>query len=138
VQKKTNYNLTKLLERAESDEAIDSSDIFAICELLENNNPSHIAAFLFPIFLQCPLIKKDLCISGTFSIAQATELYSEALAKSIAKENVLEDEFRRQIEEFSIMLHMKGTPMSHMSSIRAAAKKGVSSGFVYSAVYDGH
>ena len=50
---------------------------------IENSNPSHVAAFLYPIFLNCPFLKKDLALSGTYSISKCSNLYRSLLKNSL-------------------------------------------------------
>lgn len=133
-----NYILSKLLERAEKNECVSESDLFLVSELIENNNPSHIGAFLFPLFLGCPLVKQDLCSAGSFSIAQASALFKEILIYSNQQNNVDSDDLHNRVSEFILLLNQKGTPLSHMNKPREAARKGITGGFIYAGVYDGN
>jgi hypothetical protein len=135
-RKQMNYILSKLLTKADEDQPMSEYDLFLISELIENNNPSHIAAFLFPVFLGCPLVKQDLCSAGSFSIAQASSLFKEMLTLSSINTALDKDDIMRRVDEFVAVLNQKGTPLSHMSKSKEAAIKGITGGFVYASVYD--
>ena len=85
-----------------------------IYELIENHNSTHVAAFIYPIYLHCPFIKNDLAISGSYSIGQLSNLYRECLLLSLnegsdnnlALINKLSDEYNENLVE-------KGNPFAY-------------------------
>jgi|LakMenEpi03Aug12_release.lakeMendotaPanAssembly.Ray.scaffolds.fasta_scaffold136658_3 hypothetical protein len=134
-RKKRNHILESLADAANPGEALPYHKLYLLSEIIENSNSSHVCAFLFPLFLQCPLVKKDICLAGSFSIAQAALLLREALESSM-RENSPAVDIEEYLEEYSTALSLNGTPLSHASMPRMAALKGVTSGFVYSDIYD--
>ena len=124
------HSLTKILEAQAERLHLADLVIFAIGELIENSNPSHMAAFLYPYFLECPLVKHDLCVGGTFSIGQATCLFKEILESSLGATSRAEI-IKNYLEEFKQVIHAKGVPMGYSNKPRESAQKGISSGFVY-------
>lgn len=129
-RKERNSILEPLAEAAWRGEPLPYQNLYLISELIENSNPSHVGAFLFPFYLKCPFVKKDLCLAGSFSIAQAALLFREALESS-AKNSNLAIDINAHAEEYNIALYLKGTPMSHEST------PGATTGFIYSDIYDG-
>lgn len=131
------YCLYQILERGDRDEPLVGWVLYCLAEVIENNNPSHVAAFLYPFYLHCPLVKQDLCVAGSFSLAQAISLYKEALEDSSANgEEVIDAE--AYANEYARVLYAKGTPMSFVNKPRESALKGITGGFVYAATYDGN
>ena len=136
-RRKTGYSLEQLLRRADKGETVAFWELDWLADLIEANNPSHVAAFLFPIYLGCPLVKQDLCMAGSFTIAQAISLFREALERSAAgsDEPINID---AHVQEYADMLYRRGTPMSYVDRPLESALKGITGGFVYAATYDGN
>jgi hypothetical protein len=131
------YSLHQILKRGDQEEPLPGWVLYCLVEIIENNNPSHVAAFLYPVYLHCPLVKQDLCVAGSFSLAQAISLYREALLDSSAncEETIEVDAYAN---EYARVLYAKGTPMSFVNKPRESAVKGITGGFVYGPVYDGN
>ena len=124
------YSLRCILDHKDKELRISNLDLYRVAELIENSNPSHMAAFLYPLYLRCPLVKNDLCSAGTYSLAQAASLLSKALNNSV---NTNDDakQARLILEEFIQVINSKGTPRSYINNTRNASIKGITSGFVY-------
>lgn len=133
---KVGYSLNVILETCRLVLRLSDSQAYCIADLIENSNPSHVAAFLYPFFLDCPLVKKDLCIAGCYSIGQAICLYQEVLEAS-TRQSSRHIDIAPFLEEFRQLIYAKGVPMHYASRTREAAIKGISSGFVYSSSYNG-
>ena len=136
-RRKTGYSLEQLLRRADKGEIVAFWELDWLADLIEANNPSHVAAFLFPIYLGCPLVKQDLCMAGSFTIAQAISLFREALERSAAGSDEPID-INAHVQEYADMLYRRGTPMSYIDRPLESALKGITGGFVYAATYDGN
>ena len=124
------YSLTSILAREDISKRISAAFLYSIAELIEGSNPSHMAAFLYPMYLQCPLVKNDICSAGTYSLAQAATLLGKVLDSS-ANADVTSNERRLILEDFIRLTGSKGTPRSYAKRAREAAIKGITSGFVY-------
>lgn len=129
-RRKTSYTLDKLLHHAEAGEMLAFWELDCLADLIEVNNPSHVAAFLYPIFLGCPMVKQDLCMAGTYTFAQAISLFREAVERSAAGSDEPID-IDAHVQEYSDLLYKRGTPMSYLGSARISALKGITSGFTY-------
>jgi hypothetical protein len=127
------YSLDQLMAKREKNEALSRLDMFSISDLLESGNPSHIAAFLYPYFLQCPFVKHDLATAGSFTMAQAITLFKEALIKSMGQDQM--DDVNRLTNEFRDLVYSRGIPLSYSNLRREAALKGITGGFVYPSTY---
>jgi hypothetical protein len=127
------YSLNQLMTKREKDEALSRLDMFSISDLLESGNPSHIAAFLYPYFLQCPFVKHDLATAGSYTMAQAITLFKEALIKSMGQDQM--DDVNRLTSEFRDLVYSRGIPLSYSNLRREAALKGITGGFVYPSTY---
>jgi Rhamnan synthesis protein F len=136
-RRKTGYSLEQLLRRADKGETLAFWELDWLADLIEANNPSHVAAFLYPIYLGCPLVKQDLCMAGSFTIAQAISLFREALERSAQASDEAID-IGAHVQEYADMLYRRGTPMSYIDRPWESALKGVTGGFVYAATYDGN
>jgi hypothetical protein len=137
LKRKKFHYLLETIFQADSQGAVPSGlKINLLSKLIEKNNPSHVASFLYPLYLSCPFIKKDLCSAGCFSIAQAVLLFRESLESSCLQANEIID-IDSYVAEYSTYLHLKGTPLSNMKSLREAAQRGVTPGFIYSDIFDG-
>ena len=99
---------------------------FALLQIIENSNPSHVAAFLYPIFLNCPFLKKDLALSGTYSISKCSKLYRSLLQNSLnlSQENGKEL-FNTLASEYDLLLLKKGTPNSNKNKKYEYFKQGL-------------
>jgi len=129
-QKQTvNYALDQLTAAAQKNASLDVLCEHYLCELIEQSNPSHVAAFLYPFVLRCPLIKHDLCFAGSFSIGKAISLFQEALF--LAQVNPIEREARTN--EFRQLINAKGIPIDYQNKPIPRALKGVTNGFEYTA-----
>jgi hypothetical protein len=124
------YSLRCILEHKDKELRISKLDLYRVAELIENSNPSHMAAFLYPLYLRCPLVKNDLCSAGTYSLAQAVSLLSKALNNSVNTDDDAK-QARLILEEYIQVINSKGTPRSYISNTRNASIKGITSGFVY-------
>lgn len=136
-RRKVGYSLDQILSKGDVDGPLASWMLFCLAEVIENNNPSHVAAFLYPLYLECPLVKQDLCVAGSFTIAQAISLFREALEISAAN-SVPAIDVQAHVKEYADVLYAKGTPLSYINKPRESALKGITGGFVYSATYDGN
>ena len=118
-----NKLLKGVIKKISNPELLESDDIFfkniheykefqfSLSQLIENSNPSHVAAFLYPIFLDCPFIKKDLALSGTYSIGKCSELYRACLKYSLnLSQEKSKDLFNLLASEYDLLLSKKGTP----------------------------
>ncbi|MCP9860314.1 MULTISPECIES: rhamnan synthesis F family protein [unclassified Cyanobium] len=130
------YSLGQLLESVSKGKPLTTFQAFTIADLIENSNPSHIAAFLYPFFLHCPLVKHDLCIAGSFTIGQAVNLFKELLEYSATSPET-GIQIQPFLEEFKQLIYAKGVPMSYSGKTREAAIRGITNGFVYPFTYDG-
>jgi Rhamnan synthesis protein F len=123
------YPLAQLTDAALNRKCLDPLLEHYLSELIELSNPSHVAAFLFPIYLKCPLIKHDICFAGSYSVGKALLLFDEVLCKAgleAADRNIRNQEFRRLIQ-------MKGIPSDYSYKPVERALKGVTDGFQYTA-----
>ena len=129
-KKGVNYALDQLTAAAQKNVRLDVLCEHYLCELIELSNPSHVAAFLYPFFLKCPLIKHDLCFAGSFSIGKAISLFQEALHLS----QVSPAERGARTDEFRQLINSKGIPIDYQHKPISRALKGVVNGFEYTAV----
>ena len=125
-----NPALATLLDASRGGRALSASEVYCLADLIENNNPSHVAAFLYPLYLFCPFVKKDLCFAGSFPLAQAINLYQEALEQSLGpdKDPELYDGL---LQEYATMLREKNIPLAYRTDRVAAMRKGLKVGFFY-------
>jgi hypothetical protein len=130
------YSLSQLLDGINTGKPLSSFQVYNLADLIENSNPSHMAAFLYPFFLNCPLVKHDLCIAGSFTIGQAINLFKQLLEYSV-RPSESGTEIQSLLEEFKQLIYAKGVPMSYSGKTREAAIKGISNGFVYPSTYSG-
>jgi hypothetical protein len=128
-------SLRNLIDSINTRKKISTLTIYCIAELIESSNPSHMAAFLYPIFLRCPLVKNDICSAGTYSLAQASSLVRKVLEYS-ADTIYTRNQASVILEEFKQLIVSKGTPRSYANKPRDAAIKGITSGFVYPKAFD--
>ena len=102
---------------------------------IENNNPSHVAGFLYPLFLKCPFIKKDLTPQGSFGMGQALVLYQKCLSNSMDLSNQIEKElFNILSEEYRLLILSKGNPTSFRNNYFGGIKVGINRGFQYDSI----
>lgn len=109
-QNLSRHSLSYLLKEAEANARLDALSLSHLGEMLENIlcNPSHMAAFLYPYLLNCPLVKNDICISGSFSRGMAITLFAGLVNASLSAEASSEEEASVLIKEFESILRLKG------------------------------
>lgn len=130
---KVGYSLQQLLQSSENHGKLTGSQIYSVADLIENGNPSHVAAFLYPKYLRCPFIKHDLCTAGSYTIAQAVSLYKEVLLQSLEIDNLAEAE--EIVNEYRDSIYIRGVPLSYQNRSREAAIAGVTGSFIYPSTY---
>jgi hypothetical protein len=131
--KKIGYSLNQLMIKSDKNERLTRVELYSIPDLIENGNPSHIAAFLYPLYLHCPFVKHDLGIAGSYTMAQAISLFKEALLDSMGKEQM--QEIQALTDEFRDLIYSRGVPLSYDNRLREAASKGITGAFVYPSTY---
>lgn len=128
-----NPALSVLMTAAQQGRSLAAFELASLADLIESNNPTHVAAFLYPLYLGCPLIKKDLCFAGSFTLAQAIHLYRRILAISCADWERQNKGMTNQLgDEYAQILAQKGIPQGYLLSRNEALRKGLKVGFVYS------
>lgn len=137
IKKVPNPALNQLLEARGDRRGLMRSELICVSDLIENSNPTHVAAFLYPYYLSCPLLKRDLCFAGSFTIAQAINLYREMLKISLSHAHESSTEINQLVEEYEEYLYRKGVPLGYANRKITAIMKGLGSGFVYSGTYSG-
>lgn len=125
--KRRPYSLEKMVAAAIDGDSVGELNQHYLAELVEASNPSHVAAFLYPRFLHCPLVKRDLCLAGSFSIGKALQLFREELFLS----GVVEQEIEARVAEFRAAITIKGIPADFRNKPWKRALKGVPDGFTY-------
>ena len=130
---KVGYSLGQLLQKSDQNEKLSRVQLYSLPDLIENGNPSHIAAFLYPIYLNCPFIKHDLCTAGSYTIAQAIGLFQEALERSATDEGP--ELITALVEEYRDLIYSRGVPLSYANRLREATAKGITSGFIYPSTF---
>lgn len=128
-----NPALTTLLEARRESRPLRASELDCLADLIENNNPSHVAAFLYPFYLGCPYVKRDLCFAGSYTLAQAINLYHDALQKSLGSADAVAPLISDLATEYAEALQQKGIPLAYKNNRFAAMRKGLKGGFFYSA-----
>jgi Rhamnan synthesis protein F len=126
-----NPALDVLLHAADQQRSLRPLELASVADLIENNNPTHVAAFLYPLYLFCPFVKKELCFAGSFTLAQAIVLYRKILMTSYGSENQSDPLLIRLCDEYAQALYAKGIPFGYQVSRREALRKGLKTGFVY-------
>lgn len=121
------YGLEQLTEAAQKQKYIDPLLEHYLAELIENSNPTHVAAFLYPMYLKCPLIKHDLCFAGSFGMGKALALFDNVLRLAGLEDHDID--LRHQ--EFRRLIWAKGIPSDYKSKPLERALKGVTQGFIY-------
>lgn len=128
-----NYNRNKFLAELFSEplttSTIQDFQSVYISYLIEMSNPSHVAAFLYPIFLGCPFVKKDLSFAGTFSSSQVIHNFN--LVQSYFSDGSPSYIDKEIGCEYRHIVLKKGIPLAYYSSPYKAHKLGLGSGFVY-------
>jgi len=137
IKEISNPALSQLLAARENRRMLMRSELICVSDLIENSNPTHVAAFLYPSFLYCPLLKRDICFAGSFTIAQAINLYREILNRSVGSNQNSTDIIENLLLEFEEYLYKKGVPLGYANRKIEAMLKGLGSGFVYSGTYSG-
>lgn len=130
-----NPALEVLLHAAQQQRALAASELACVADLIESNNPTHVAAFLYPLYLGCPFVKKDLCFAGSFPLAQAILLYRKMLMVSCGLEAEQGPLIARLVDEYAQILYQKGTPLGYQFARAEALRKGLKVGFVYSPTF---
>jgi hypothetical protein len=137
IKKIPNPALNQLLEARGNRQELMRSELICISDLIENSNPTHVAAFLYPYYLSCPLLKRDICFAGTYTIAQAINLYRDMLVTSLSLAEEKSTAIDQLVEEYEEYLYKKGVPLGYANRKITAIMKGLGSGFVYSGTYSG-
>ena len=133
-RRKIGYSLQQLMLQSDQHGRLTGAQIFCISDLIENGNPSHIAAFLYPFYLQCPFVKHDLCTAGSYTMAQAICLFREAVRDSVGAEKT--EDIENLVDEFKDLMYTRGVPLSYDNRPREAAIKGITGTFVYPSTYE--
>ncbi|KEF41073.1 MAG: hypothetical protein ER33_13440 [Cyanobium sp. CACIAM 14] len=133
-RRKIGYSLNQLMLKSDKHERLSRVELYSIPDLIENGNPSHIAAFLYPYYLCCPFVKHDLGTAGSYTMAQAISLFREALVRSLGVEQ--EEAIRSLTDEFRDLIYARGVPLSYDNRLREAALKGITGAFVYPSTYE--
>jgi hypothetical protein len=131
--KKIGYSLNQLMAKSDKNEHLSRVELYSIPDLIENGNPSHIAAFLYPFYLHCPFVKHDLGTAGSYTMAQAISLFKEALVDSMGEER--QQEIKALADEYRDLIYARGVPLSYNNRLREAALKGITGAFVYPSTY---
>jgi hypothetical protein len=131
--KKIGYSLNQLMAKSDKQEALSRVELYSVPDLIENGNPSHIAAFLYPFYLHCPFVKHDLGTAGSYTMAQAISLFKEALLDSMGEER--QQEVKALADDFRDLIYARGVPLSYNNRLREAALKGITGAFVYPSTY---
>jgi hypothetical protein len=121
------YALNQLISASHKQKRLDLFLEHYLSELIEHSNPSHVTAFLYPLYLKCPLIKHDICFAGTFSTGKALLLFSDVLCKA----GIESADSKTRNQEFSRLILAKGIPSDYRSKPVERALKGVTDGFEY-------
>lgn len=137
IKKIPNPALNQLLEARGNRQALLRSELICISDLIENSNPTHVAAFLYPYYLSCPLLKRDLCFAGSYTIAQAINLYRDMLVNSLLLTEETSIIINKLVEEYEEYLYKKGVPLGYANRKITAIMKGLGGGFIYSGTYSG-
>ena len=132
----TSRSLVDIAYRSKNNREISDIDVAKICDFIELSNPSHMAAFLYPFFLQCPLVKHDLCLAGTFNYGQAISLFSEMIHISLGIDKPTQQAMDL-INEFRERLFSKGVASDYSGRPYAAIRNGIQGGFVYQQPFRG-
>lgn len=135
IEEIENPALDQLMRARVSGRTLLKSELACISELIENSNPSHVAAFLFPVYLHCPLLKRDLCFAGSFTIGQAANIYRHALLASLGESSEPSVLMEGLIQEYVECLYAKGVPQGYSRMRVRAIRKGLAKGFLYSPTF---
>ena len=108
---------------------LSSVDMYLIVNLIENSNPSHVAAFLYAYYLGCPFLKKDLVFAGTFGVSHALNLIRLTQSSNNAKGDTELD--YQLLLEYGEEVSRRGTPISWFNRPSEAYRKGLVSGYSY-------
>ncbi|MCP9902073.1 hypothetical protein KBZ12_15830 [Cyanobium sp. Cruz CV13-4-11] len=133
-RRKIGYSLQQLMQQSDQHKTLTGAQLYSVADLIENGNPSHIAAFLYPIYLHCPFVKHDLCTAGSYTMAQAISLFREAARQSLGVEDGTRIE--NLVDEFKDLMYIRGVPLSYDNRLREAAIKGITGAFVYPSTYE--
>jgi hypothetical protein len=130
-----NPALEVLMHAAQQGGRLSASELTCVADLIESNNPTHVAAFLYPAYLGCPFVKKDLCFAGSFTIAQAIQLYGSALKNSLGSLDAESPLLPILLDEYTQIVYSRGTPLGYQFAKFTALRKGLKCGFVYSPTF---
>jgi hypothetical protein len=125
--KNYSYALEQLTYAAKLNKPLDQLCEHYLAEIIEYSNPSHVAAFLYPLYLSCPLIKHDICFAGSFSVGKALLLFDKVLCTA----GIEPGERVARNQEFFTLINTKGIPMDYRNNPIQRALKGVTNGFEY-------
>lgn len=127
-----NPALHVLLNAAKEGRSLAAFELASLADLIESNNPTHVAAFLYPLYLGCPFIKKDLCFAGSFTLAQAIHLYRRIMLISCSSKPQHAALINQLVDEYAQVLAHKGIPQGYLMARNDALRRGLKGGFVYS------
>ncbi|MEA5444054.1 hypothetical protein [Cyanobium gracile] len=133
-RRKIGYSLQQLMLLSDQHEKLTGAQLYSVADLIENGNPSHIAAFLYPVYLHCPFVKHDLCTAGSYTMAQAISLFREVVRQSLGVGESAQVE--RLVDEFRNLMYSRGVPLSYDNRLREAAIKGITGTFIYPSTYE--
>jgi hypothetical protein len=135
IEEIANPALNQLMRARDNRKTLMKSELACVSDLIENSNPTHVAAFLFPIYLECPLLKRDICFAGSFTIGQAINLYRQALEISLEESHGSDELIKDLVREFTECLYRKGVPQGYSKMRIMAIRKGLFKGFLYSPTF---
>lgn len=133
-RRKIGYSLQQLMQQSDQHEKLTGAQLYCVADLIENGNPSHIAAFLYPFYLHCPFVKHDLCTAGSYTMAQAISLFREVVRQSLGAGESAQAE--SLVDEFKDLMYSRGVPLSYNNRLREAAIKGITGTFTYPSTYE--
>jgi hypothetical protein len=133
-RRKVGYSLQQLMLQSDQHELLTGAQLYSVPDLIENGNPSHIAAFLYPFYLDCPFVKHDLCTAGSYTMAQAISLFREVVTESMGAGNG--EAIKALVDEFRDLIYSRGVPLSYNNRLREAAIKGITGTFIYPSTYE--
>lgn len=135
IEDVANPALDQLMNARDGRRKLVKSELTCITDLIEHNNPSHVAAFLYPMYLGCPLLKRDLCFAGSFTLGQAVNLYRDALRISLDNRIDQRETIDGLTREYAESLYSKGLPQGYARMRVKAIKKGLAKGFLYAPTF---
>lgn len=133
-RRKIGYSLQQLMLLSDQHEKLTGAQLYSVADLIENGNPSHLAAFLYPVYLHCPFVKHDLCTAGSYTMAQAISLFREVVRQSMGAGE--DAQVESLVDEFRNLMYSRGVPLSYNNRLREAAVKGITGTFIYPSTYE--